>query len=181
MPASATNSRTTARLRSTNPTSRSEMPSEFMGVPPVARPNTIQTTNPTIPGSAKIVKAICQSIISDNGVAVATDRAIPRLKNAVVRAFITVTSLGRNHCINSGPVPVSKKANPTPIADRSNNNMMKLGANPERETRAIAAQPIMKERRKPMRAIRMPLGRPKAAATSKGIATSSPAVARLMS
>ena len=118
---------------------------------------------------------------SASGAAVATDKAIPRLNAAVVRAFMTVTSLGRNHCINRGPVAVRMKANPRPVADLRSTRAVKLGAHPDNETRATAVQPMMNALRRPMRAIRTPLGNPKAAAIRRGNATKSPAVARLTS
>ena len=157
------------------------MPVPVIGVPSPVCPKMVQARRPTTPGKAKTVRAICQSISLANGAAVATDNAIPRLKPAVVTAFITVTSLGLNQSINNGPVPVRMNANPKPMADRNNSRLVKLGATPESDTSAMAAQPMKKERFRPIRAIKIPLGKPAAAATNNGRATNNPAVARLMS
>ena len=110
----------------------------------------------------------------------ATDRAMPRLKAAVVRAFMIVISLVGNHCINKGPEVVSTNANPRPMTERSRTRVRKFGANPERDNNAIDAHPMMNDRRIPTRAISMPLGSPKAAATRRGKATNRPAAARLI-
>ena len=56
----------------------------------------------------------------------------------------------------------------------------KLGAISDRTRIAMAAQPIRKERRTPIRATNIPPGMPNAAATNMGRDTKSPAAARLI-
>ena len=122
---------------------------------------------PAIPGRANMVSDICQSMTSDNGAAVATEKAIPRLSAAVVRAFMIVISFGWNHCISKGPVAVSINANPRPMVDRSKSNVMKLGVRTEKDNMPTDAHPMTKDLRSPTRDISIPPGRPDVAAAKR--------------
>ena len=136
---------------------------------------------PAMPGRANMVSDICQLMISDKGAAIATEKAIPRLNAAVVRAFMIVISFGWNHCISKGPVAVSINANPRPIVDRSKSKVTKLGARTEKDNIPTEAHPITKDLRSPTRDTSMPPGRPKAAAAKRGKAIKRPAAVRFIS
>jgi len=102
------------------------------------RASKVQVKAPATPASPKMPKAIDHPNQLANGAAVETDKAIPRLRAAVLNAFMTRISLCLNHCIIRGPVAVSKNAVPTPNANRSASSEIKFGARGDSAIRAIS-------------------------------------------
>ena len=72
-----------------------------------------------------------------------------------------VTSLGRNHCISSGPLAGMMAPKPIPNAKRNTSREPKLGAKADKDERPIKSQPRKYMRLRPNRTARIPPGKPK--------------------
>ena len=65
---------------------------------------------------------------SDMGTTTKVDIATPRLATAIKTPFISASSLGRNHCIISGPIAGNMTAKPRPYNTRRARRRGKLSA-----------------------------------------------------
>ena len=109
----ATNSKI-VRLRRTLQTSFSEIPAPVACVPGSTLPQIPQATAPDSAMPPNTLNVLCQPNAFESGTATETESATPKLNAAISRPFMMVISLGRNHCISSGPVAGNMAPEPTP-------------------------------------------------------------------